>query len=260
MSISPYQVTAPEGKVKLFVMSKRYEEVPSTFALMCARAEDKVAIRIAGGCKNMDDSDKKQMILFFLEAFRGYKGVILSGATREVNDGETNLIVTEVPGHVAHENPGSIALGTVPRTAIMYLQDESRLVLDDYGTAPNPGQSAILIVQESGAGLLDWDGDLGPYFEMMTNLKECAGFRTVGVVSWNGGEVTEKEIFESFMRGWPTFLIKGSGRVTDEIIAKIQKGDLETINKIRKIDSVSIVGKDDPAKMHYLLAQHNFLG
>lgn len=147
----PYRVTAPNGKVHLVVMDAK-DNLPAAFALMGTRAENKVAIRILGGCKGMSADDKIAMMDFFTRALQGFKGLIWSGGTRQTSNGETDPMVTDVPGVIAENNPGCVALGTCPRTAMLSLQDDSRLVLDNYGTVPNPSMTGILIVQNGPEG------------------------------------------------------------------------------------------------------------
>ena len=64
----------------IWVMDRR--EASSSFALLATRAADKVCLRVAGGCSNMDGDAKRLMISYFDEALRGFRGMIWSGATR----------------------------------------------------------------------------------------------------------------------------------------------------------------------------------
>lgn len=257
----PFKVTAQGGKVTLLVMDAK-DGIPAAFALMATVAEKKVAIRISGGCKNMTVADKEAMISFFLEGMRGFKGLAFSGATRQTTeDGMIDPMVTDVPGAIAAENPGCVALGTAPRTDLLTLQKDSRLVLDSYGTSPNPDMKGILLVQDGAEGKLDWDGDLPVYFTMMEQLRSHAGFTALGLISWNGGEVTRKEIIGSVRRGWPTILIRGSGRVTDEIICSIEKNDFSIFGEIpvKNRLRIVVVDKGDAQQLHSVLSAHSFL-
>lgn len=255
----PFTVRIPgEGqKIPLVVMNAT-DGLPAAFALMGTRARDKVAIRIGGGCKGMSPDDKDQMLELFVRALAGYRGIIWSGATRQVDAaGMLDPMVTDVPGVIAKFNPECIALGTVPRTEMLTLQGESRLVLDQWGTVLNPTQSGILIVQNGPDSSMGWDGDVETYFKLMDNWGKYAGFTKLGLISWNGGDVTKLEIIKSAQQGWPTILVEGSGRVTDEIIKAIKAKT--TLPDGLKPEVVRIVGKDDPRALRDALVQDGFL-
>jgi hypothetical protein len=259
MAESPFKVTTESGKVNLVIMNAK-DGLPAAFALMGTLAEKKVAIRLAGGCKGMNDDDKREMIDFFSRAFTGYRGLLWSGGTRQIADGKVDPMVTDIPGIIASQNKGCIALGTIPRTDLLRLQEDSRLVLDEWGTAPNPDMAGILIVQNGADGTLEWDGDLDVYFNLMDYWKIYSRFTALGLVAWNGGLVTADEILRSINRGWPTILIKGSGRVTDEICDKIESKDPEFAGKITsKNASIFIVSKDAPGLLTGILDAKGFL-
>jgi hypothetical protein len=254
---APYQI-ADGVKIPLVIMNAT-DGLPAAFALMATRAEKKVAARLLGGCKGMGAADKRAMLEFFATAFKDYRGLVWSGGTRQATkEGEVDPMVTDIPGIIAAANPGCIALGTIPRTAMLTLQENSRLVLDEWGTAPNPDMSGILIVQNGADGTADWDGDVATYFAMMDQWKTYAGFAALGTVAWNGGPITEKEILMSAARGWPTILIKGSGRVADEMAAKLQAGDADLLAKFPKGHRVAVISKDDPEGLRRALVLAGF--
>ncbi len=266
MTQTAYTVTTPRGETKLMVMD-RDEGFPSTFALLATTAPDKVVIRISGGCKGMSPEDKLVMLDYFAEGMPGFQGMIWSGSTRQfTKDGKTDPMVTDVPGVIAAAYPGCVALGSAPRTDILRLVGESRLVLDSYGTGPNPSMSGILIVQNradgkmlNAAGEADWGGDLNAAFEMMDNLVNCAGFRRAGVIAWNGGPVTKDEIMRSAKRGWPTIVIRGSGRVADEIAAQLDANDPVLMNQLPKNHNLVAADRNDSATLRIALQGFGFL-
>jgi hypothetical protein len=257
-SSNPYTVSVPTGKIPLIIMDAKYG-VSAAFALMGTKAKSKVALRIGGGCKGMNSQDKQQMIGFFLEALAGYEGVVWSGATRQIDkNGELDPMVTDVPGFIAAENPDCVALGTLPRTDVLRLQHDLRLVLDDYGTIPNPSQHGILIVQNGPDEKMDWNGDVDAYVRVMEMWRDHAGFSALGLISWNGGAVTQEEIEKASSRKWLTVLVKGSGRVTDEIIAKLENGG-EGLAEHFKGDHVCVVSKDEPEALRDILVSRGLI-
>jgi hypothetical protein len=256
---SPYRITAPDGQTKLLVMDRK-EGFPATFALMATTAPHKVAIRLSGGCKGMNADDKAAMLDYFAQAFAGFRGMIWSGATRAfTKDGGLDPMVTDVPGVIAAGNPECIALGSAPRTDFLRLVEESRLVLDGYGTGPNPSMSGILVVQNGADGKSEWDGDLDAAFGLMGNLVSYAGFSRVGVVAWNGGPITEDEVMRSAKSGWPTVVVKGSGRAADDIAAKLEAGDPALTDKLPKNHQLVIADRADPDTLRAHLLLMGFL-
>lgn len=256
MTRTPYTVTAPEGQVKLVIMNAT-DGLPAAFALMGTRAERKVALRLAGGCKGMDADDKASMIAFFEEAFAGFRGLVWSGGTRAVKDGEIDIMVTDVPGVIAAGNPGSVALGTTPRTDMLRLQGESRLVIDEWGQMLNPDMSGILVVQNGPDGDMDWDGDLDAYFKLMENWQKFGAFKALGLIAWNGGGVTRTEIIRAAKKKWPVILVKGSGRATDKIIDGLEAEDTALIEELGTDAQIYIV--TDPGEMRNVLMDTGFL-
>ena len=253
---APYRISAE--KIHLVVMNAT-EGLPSAFALLGTRAAKKVAIRLLGGCKGMGPADKEEMLDFFSFAFNGFRGLIWSGGTRQVTEnGEIDPMVTDMPGVIAQANPGCIALGTIPRVDMLSLQGDSRLVLDQYGNVPNPDMMGLLIVQNGADGQGDWDTDVPVYVNMMKQWKAYAGFTALGTVAWNGGAITEKEIFLSAQQGWMTVLIEGSGRVADEIAEKYQAGDSELLAKLPRDHRMVVVSKNDPEELTDVLQTHGF--
>jgi hypothetical protein len=255
MNITAQTVINKSGKVDLFV-SESSGVLPANYMLVATKAKSKVALRIAGGCKNMSEQDKLDMLDFFATALIGYSGVLFSGATRQLTaDGLLDPMVTDVPGYVAQKNDGIIALGTAPRTDAWSLQGESAFILDGYGTRPNPTMDAILLVQDGPDATLDWDGDVPVYLKIMESWRSYAGFEHVGLISWNGGAVTEAEFRATANRKWPTILIQGSGRATDDAIQAIV-GELPGA---LQGDHVYVVDKSDPLALRQLLIDNGFI-
>jgi len=244
-------VTIPDGVV-LLVMNRGQEQVPNAFALIGTRAKDKKCIRIAGGCKGLDEEGKTNMLEFFRHGFAGYAGIAFSGGTRTLtDDGKMDPMVTDIPGIIAENNEGVIALGTAPRTGQFTLQGESVFTLDQYGTIANPSMAAILLVQNGAEGLLDWDGDVDVYFEAMKNWEQHADFQNA-IISYNGGGVTETEVRKGIKVGWPTILVKGSGRFTDQLIEEYENGETPK--------NVHVVEIGNAEALNQILQELDFIG
>jgi len=248
----PYRVTAPDGKVHLVVMHAN-DGLPAAFALMGTRATNRVGLRIGGGCKGMNATDKLEMLDYFATALEGYEGLVWSGGSRALKDGEVDPMITEVPGVIANENPGCVALASVPRIDLLTLRGDSRLVLDEWNV-PNPAVSAILIVQNGADGKGDWDGDVDVAFRLMDNWINYAGFTAMGEIAWNGGDITKDEVIRAAKRGWPSIVINGSGRAADEIAAKIASGNT-TLDGLVPANSISVAQRNNPQTLRALLSK-----
>lgn len=207
----------------------------------------------------MGPQDKIAMLQYFADGLVGFRGCIWSGGTRCVDsDGKLDPMVTDVPGVIKELNPECVALGSAPRTDVMRLVDDSRLTFGG-GNHPNPNMSAILVVQNGADRTLDWNGDLDDVFALMTNLKECAAFSEAGVISWNGGGVTKEEILRSAQKGWPTILVRGSGRGTDEYITLLEAGDEAFLAKLPKNHRMIVVDRSNPQTLRDALIGCGFI-
>jgi hypothetical protein len=121
---------------------------------------------------------------------------------------------------------------------------------------PNPGYDGILIVQNGMEGELGWDGDLDKCFGLVSMWCRDANFRA-GWVCANGGGVTESEIQRSVRAGYPTILIHGFGRKTDEIAAAYQRGNLKWLP--RRGHCILIADHRDPQSLRHALLEADLL-
>lgn len=246
-----HKVTTRSGRTNLFVMENT-DQVPTAFALTATRAAKRVCVRVGGGCKSITEDEKNAMLDFFRIAFEGYEGMIWSGGTRNAKaDGSMDAMITDVPGVVAEGNPKCVALGSFPRTGQLHIVEQSRLVLDQYGTGPSPSVEGLLIVQDSDKDL-GWDADLDIAFGLMSQLEESANWK-IAHIAWNGGPITRDEIMRSINKGWLTILIEGSGRVVDEMITEL---DNRTLNPST---TPFLVSKNDPKELRDLLIEKGFI-
>lgn len=92
---------------------------------------------------------------------------------------------------------------------------------------------------------------------MMDNWKAYGGFTVLGTIAWNGGPITEKEIMTSAKKGWPTILVKGSGRSTDELASKFLTRDSDFLSKLPSNHRLSVV--QDPESLNSTLCDSGFI-
>lgn len=218
----PFRVTVPGGRQPFVMAYTTDKSLPAAFVARVLEAEDKVITRLAGGVKGLPPEAEVEFVLYVEALMRGYRGVIFSGATREIRDGRTRPTITDAAVAVKNANPGTILLGSFPRTRGTFgLVEQSRLVVGEHDTAPNPDYDGFCLLQNGPEGELDWAGDLPFYFRMMDDAEVVYGFRRGGVIAGNGGAVTEKEILRSAKENRPTILIRGFAGKADEYAAQL---------------------------------------
>lgn len=227
----PFQVPDTIGAVRFVVMGAN-DPVPLDVALSShlvpVRPDGKrTALRLIGGCSNMSDEERAQVVPFLTAGLKPLVGFSSSGATREVNDGILNPMVTDVPAALVLQNPDKVwTMSTAPRTGEMGLVDDSRLVLDiESGLAPNPGVHMVVLVQDNNGNVSGWDGDVPFYREYMNGLRKTAGFVTGGLI-FNGGGLSREEA-EWFIRtNQPLIIVDGAKRASEEMAAELRAGTL----------------------------------
>jgi hypothetical protein len=246
----PFEVPAHIGRVQLIVTDSAAKAKTAVGAFM-HRSPAQIGIRIAGGCSGMSEADRISMLDYFRTALGGYTGFLSSGATRSVSGRRVSPMVTDVPAVVArHRGNRVLTVSTVPRTGDMALTGDSRLVLDiENDVSPQPGVHMVVVFQPPFAHeRLGWDGDVEGYFSLF-NAYARSGW-PFGMIVWNGGDVTKKEVLRAAGLGWRIFLVDGSGRQADEL-AIAARG--------RKLPGdISIVQRRDPQSLRRALAQHGF--
>ena len=213
------------------------EVAPSSFvnALNDLAAENRIVIRIAGGCGNMEPQEEEKVINFFKTAFAGFKGILFSGGTVKYNkaDGKQNFMITGLPVILAEGNENIKVLGSFPRTDIFRLADgdqgKANLIFDDanidekeeHVQSPDAKYDELLAVQGNVNTKLDWDGDLDTYFDLMDIWRQ--GGAKTAVITFNGGGVTYKEAKRAVEENHKFIVINGSGRKSDELAAEYKE-------------------------------------
>ena len=195
-----------------FSVMAQGEAMAAVFAAMASNAQSPAAFRLAGGCSGMTDAERARVLPYFVEALQGFSGLAISGATAS---GDGKPMVTNVPSALVAAGNPCIAMGTVPRTADMSLPESGSVCVSGYGDTIDLGQHGVAVIQRNASEVLDWDGDLTAYLDFLEGLQDDADW-TVGVVVFNGGGVTKKEITQALDRGLPLIVVRGSGRAADE--------------------------------------------
>lgn len=246
---NPLQVTAVDPatgalRTKLVIGYHGDTSLPMSLALRATTVPHKVVVRLGGGCKGLGDGMKADLLDYTVAAFQGFQGVVFSGGTRDIKDGRIDPMITDVAVAVHHANPGTVLLGTFPRTEGSFgLVGNSEFVVGEYDTRPNPSYQVLYIDQNGMEGVQDWDGDLDKAFRLVQFWREDAGFSAAGWVCFNGGDVTVTEIRRSVLAGYPTILVNGFGRETDKFVAAHRAGALDWVPDNPRI---IVAERDDP--------------
>lgn len=233
-SESPFAVPQTLGHVPFRVVGA-VEELFEFFALLMCQVQKRGLpanmLRVAGGCQDMSDEVRASVLNYLVQGLSGYRGLISSGGTRETQDGRVKLMITDILQLMAEHARGRVVtLGTVPRTDTLRLVDNSRLVLDAYDTAPQPGVHQLVVLQPYGSERrLGWDGDVVAYLDMMARYLMVGSISRVQarpvLVAIEGGQIVRQEIVLAASRGFPVILCQGYGRQTDAVARSLAAGE-----------------------------------
>ena len=186
----------------------------------------------------MEPQHEEALKKYFLDAFKGYSGIMFSGGTQHLNEDDSRqFMITEIPVLIAAANPGVKTLATFPRTGQMTLVNlHAELSLDEGGNQPDARYDELTLVQQGPNELLGWDGDLDTYFELMGIWKELGANQAV--LTYNGGGVTYKEAKRAYEFEYPLIIIDGSGRKSDELA--IELADKENVYIVKAGDTQAL--------------------
>ena len=208
---------------RLYIKSRGEQTTKLALQLTCAPR--KCVVRITGGCGSMSEADAEGMQELYARAFVGYDGAMLFGGTRMLRQDDPSAVVpgiTEIPPRLRQLCRDMVLLGVIPKTQDIRLTDTGMIVSAEEGkpyfTVVHPTQDVVLVVQVSPDDPEIWDAEYHECLRITEDLRGYAGFTSV-LVSYNGGTVTRREILATADRDWPVILIRGSGRVTDELAA-----------------------------------------
>jgi hypothetical protein len=229
-------ITTPYGKI-LLVVSDVKAGIPEEVQIRVRRSSGMLSI--IGG---VDVPEQRAMVEFFLSACGPHllPGLTLLGAgnrlvqvpagvdiaTAEENELHVDPTIMEIPGLLGRLNPSCFTLGVVPRVSTtMWRYGRYTLVTRDSKSGRanliNPAYHMVWVVQRKGS-VLGWDGDIALKSALMDTVRRpqpgTDTGRPVGVMAWNGGPVTAREIMQALLDGVPLLVMEGSGRFCDDLI------------------------------------------
>jgi hypothetical protein len=196
-------------------------------------APDHHAISITGGTgyADMSSSQGEAINALFAEAFLGFGGALLLGGSRMVRNNDLRDIkygITETGPAIRAVCPQAFLLGIAPRVQhLAYCRSDQYIELvpligedidRNYKTIIHPQHDMLVYISQR---LLPdksvWDDEVHFRRTISSLLRQYGNWRSL-LVAYNGGKTTEQEVRAVAARGWPVLLVRGSGRVTDELI------------------------------------------
>ena len=196
------------------------------------RVTHRTVVSITGGCAKaaMAYGDGSHVLELFTMAFTGFTGMLLIGGSRMVSYSDPSQVlfgITEVGPAIRKLCPQAYVLGVIPRLqeVVFYQQASMLKIVHTIGEPSSPNHTTIVHPEQD--LVVGVTGPLRPQKPMWydeiefrryltENLCQYGGWDSL-LIAYNGGDVTKQEIVETAQRGRPVLLIKGSGRVTDEL-------------------------------------------
>ncbi len=160
-------------------------------------------ILVCGGADDLKDASLVRAVAMLGPAVSSAAEV--AGAA--VLDGGTSSGVMEVTGAARAKRPRAmpVLVGVAPAGLVTY--------------PGGPGGDRVPLEQNHSHFVLadsdEWGGETGL---LMAVAAARAGNGRVAVVLAGGGEVAKTEVVESVRRGWPVFVIQGTGGLADSIL------------------------------------------
>jgi hypothetical protein len=198
-------------------------EVSHSVAYELTTVATRMLVRWTGGCGSLPEHLAAQMYETLVEAFDGFTGAQVFGATRmlRIEDGQVlppsdprsvRHGITEVPPMIRRLNPGSKIAGVVPiKDPPVQLDFALGQIIsreDEYVTIVHPGQDYALMIQASPDDGVIWEAEYKWCLKFIAAMAR-AGFRSLLFV-YGGGNTTEKEILAHAKLGLPVLLVADS--------------------------------------------------
>ncbi len=197
---------------------------PSSKIAMKLSNTEPFFVRLTGGCGFMDPEDGKKAINALTKALSGLNGALLYGGTRVLApSGDRYRIfptILEVPPRLRKANPGLMTFGIIPRMINCEYTKLGLIIGRDpksgFLTVIHPNQDVCLVLQKNVDQISFWDAERIACLQIVRDFLENRNGFTAVLVSYNGGEVTGREIEDWAEANLPVILFAGSGRKTDE--------------------------------------------
>ncbi len=195
---------------------------------MLSRATHPAVVRFTGGCGDMNRRDWLGAVSMFTEAFDGFEGATLAGATRmlaKFDDGLSGSArgsICELPLAIQANNPqalvGGICIGQQSASQMgEHIVLSGSMASDEHHiTVKHPGfRNYVTVDEKRFEGSRRWDAEAEESLAIVARLIK-QDFSPC-LISFNGGGATRRECVGWAERSLPVVLISGSGRETDAL-------------------------------------------
>jgi hypothetical protein len=194
---------------------------------LISKAPSKAVMRVAGGCKDLDQGRVEALFKFVAngcvstDGIRTFQGTVTSGGTRALNDdGTEKSMVTQLPPYLGRLFE-CMSASTTPVTGRMR-HGEKGIFPSKYAATLDRRQHSTTIVSKDPLQFLGWDGDVRIYMEALEVLMKQGYPVSLPVI--NGGDITKDEALLALSKHIPIILVKGVERGSDELIELINTG------------------------------------
>ncbi len=195
----------------------------------------RMLILVFGGADGLDDAIKPRLKQIFTRAIA--RAAAHNGAA--ILDGGTHSGVMELLGAgVAYSDSAIPLIGVAPACCVTY---PGHVDGDHPDLTPlDPNHSHFLLAPGD-----VWGNETRLLFEAAEALGRDKPVLTILV---NGGEVAKTEVLESVRRGWPVLVIRGTGRLADQVVGLAEAGAPKSqdpdLAEIQAEGRITVVGLD----------------
>jgi hypothetical protein len=217
--VSKGEISFPNGNRAVLVKAPPTAD-PATLIETLKIKKPATVLLLIGGADDLDPGLNLRLLQLLDEGL----GSAASNTDALIIDGGTEAGVMALMGKVVAKR-GHVTglLGIAPAGKVTYPGGPQAGSIEG-GAALDPNHSHFVLVEGK-----EWSSGTEAMFRL---AGEFAKDSRVVAVLINGGDETKEEVARCVEHGWPVLVIEGSGRLADEIAAKIRvtgKGDFEVI-------------------------------
>ncbi|HEX4696881.1 MAG TPA: hypothetical protein VH254_04340 [Candidatus Udaeobacter sp.] len=202
-TIQPQEIVFPNNNGAKLVTASRGTPMAALIKSL-GISQPKNLILLIGGADKLDEKLTSRLTQLFS------RGIARAAADADalIIDGGTQAGIMQIMGQsIADRGRKSSLLGVAPAAKVTY---PGGPIVPGNDSAPlDPNHSHFVLVDGK-----EWGSETETLFEL------AAAFNVpVLAILVNGGAIAKDELLQSVRRSWPVIVIKGSGRLADEVAA-----------------------------------------
>ena len=202
-TIQPQEIVFENNNGAKLVMASRGTPMAALIKSL-AISQPKNLILLIGGADKLDEKLTSRLTQLFS------RGIARAAADADalIIDGGTQAGIMQIMGQsIADRGRKSSLLGVAPAAKVTYPGGPT--VTGNDSAPLDPNHSHFVLVDGK-----DWGSETETLFEL------AAAFNVpVLAILVNGGGIAKDELLQSVRRNWPVIVIKGSGRLADDVAA-----------------------------------------